>query len=119
MERLTEKGAEYSPAQTLCRAQEKDAALCAHIQRQSWRTAFRGILPEDTLDQLTALAKNEAMYSQVLAAGLIEGWLLFLDDASHAMAFWGPSRDEETQGWAELICIHSLPDNWGLSLIHI
>lgn len=58
MERLTEKGAEYSPAQTLCRAQEKDAALCAHIQRQSWRTAFRGILPEDTLDQLTALAKT-------------------------------------------------------------
>lgn len=113
MERLTEKGAEYSPAQTLCRAQEKDAALCAHIQRQSWRTAFRGILPEDTLDQLTALAKNEAMYSQVLTAGLIEGWLLFLDDAPHAMAFWGPSRDEETQGWAELICIHSLPDNWG------
>ena len=44
MERLTEKGAEYSPAQTLCRAQEKDAALCAHIQRQSWRTAFRGDL---------------------------------------------------------------------------
>ena len=61
-----------------------------------------GILPEDTLDQLTALAKNEAMYSQVLTAGLIEGWLLFLDDAPHAMAFWGPSRDEETQGWAEL-----------------
>lgn len=86
MERLTEKGAEYSPAQTLCRAQEKDAALCAHIQRQSWRIAFRGILPEDTLDQLTALAKNEAMYSQVLAAGLIEGWLLFLDNAPHAMA---------------------------------
>lgn len=58
MERLTEKGAEYSPAQTLCRAQEKDAALCAHIQRQSWRIAFRGILPEDTLDQLTALGKK-------------------------------------------------------------
>lgn len=68
---MKEKGAEYSPAQTLCRAQEKDAALCAHIQRQSWRTAF------------------------------------------HAMAFWGPSRDEGTQGWAELICIHGLPDNWG------
>lgn len=98
---------------TLRRAERADAALCAQIQRQSWREAFRDILPEEELDQLTALAKNEAMYARVLADSPIEGWLLDLDGAPHAMAFWGPSRDEETRGWAELICIHSLPGNWG------
>lgn len=102
-----------APSLTLRRAVPADAALCARIQRRSWQAAFRGILPEVELDQLTALDRNEAMYRRVLEDSPMEGWLLKLEGEPWAMAFWGPSRDEDTPGWAELVCIHSLPEDWG------
>ena len=40
------------------------------------------------------------------------GYLLSVDGNPHCIAYWDAARDVEFTGKAELICIHSLPDNW-------
>ena len=43
---------------------------------------------------------------------LKEEFILSFDEKPHCIAYWGDARDEENRGKAELICIHSLPENW-------
>ena len=38
--------------------------------------------------------------------------ILFVDDKPHCISYWDEARDEEFKGKAEIVCIHSLPDNW-------
>lgn len=52
-------------------------------------------------------------YAALLESGASHGYLLFVGDAPHGIAFWDNTREENMPGYAELICIHSLPDNWG------
>lgn len=40
------------------------------------------------------------------------GYLLTVEDKPHCIAYWDEARDLELAGKAELICIHSLPNNW-------
>ena len=40
------------------------------------------------------------------------GYLLSVDGTPHCIAYWDTARDAELTGKAELICIHSLPENW-------
>ena len=37
--------------------------------------------------------------------------MLSVDGRPHCIAWWDASRDDDMEGAAELICIHSLPDN--------
>ena len=39
--------------------------------------------------------------------------MLTIDGHPHCMAYWDKTRYEEMKGYSEIICIHSLPDNWG------
>lgn len=46
--------------------------------------------------------------------GLSHGniYILFVGNKPHCIAYWDAARDSEFLGKAELICIHSLPNNW-------
>lgn len=99
---------------TLRSARPGDERLCAQVQTASWRAAFRDILPAEVLEGLTEPSRAEAMYHRVLAQDAFHGMLLLLNDTPHGIAFWSrcraPAPGQEDA--AELVCIHSLPDNW-------
>ena len=40
------------------------------------------------------------------------GYILELDGKPHCIAWWDATREKDMPGTAELICIHSLRDNW-------
>lgn len=84
----------------------------ARIQTESWRAAFAEILDAETLSRCTDLGRATEMYRRLLEEKRGNGYLLTLDGAPHAIAWWDAARDEEMAGKAELICIHSLPDHW-------
>lgn len=52
------------------------------------------------------------MYANVLRYNYAKGIILFVDEKPHGIAFWGKCRDVNDSDGAELICIHSLCDNW-------
>lgn len=94
------------------RVKQGDAPALAQIQTSSWKTAFRGILSDDDLERLTNIAKATAMYQHLLNEGIGNGYIGEVDGKAHCIAYWDRTRDADMPDYAEIICIHSLPDNW-------
>ena len=55
---------------------------------------------------------SRLMYQRLLDDNKGNGYILTVDNKSHCIAYWDKARDSELAGKAELICIHSLPNNW-------
>ena len=94
------------------KVQQGDATALAYIQTESWKAAFAGILDAETLVKCTNIDRATAMYQRLLDENKGNGYLLSVDGNPHCIAFWDAARDVDFTGKAELICIHSLPDNW-------
>lgn len=89
-----------------------DAAALAYIQTESWKAAFREILSPEILAQCTNLDKATQMYERLLIQNKGNGYLLKVDGNPHCIAWWDSTRESSMPGYAELICIHSLPNQW-------
>ena len=94
------------------KVQQGDANALAYIQTESWKAAFAGILDAEMLAKCTDIDRATAMYQRLLDENKGNGYLLTVNEKPHCIAYWDAARDPEFAGKAELICIHSLPDNW-------
>lgn len=94
------------------RAKPGDEQTLAYIQTESWKSAFRGILSEEELIRCTHVDRVTAMYKRELDNGIGYGYILRVNGAPHCIAWWNATREQDMPGYAELICIHSLPGNW-------
>ena len=78
------------------------------IYASSWKASYRNIIPQDYLDNLkgsrwaTRIAK-----SQYTAFVVMEG------EKYIGTSSISPARDEELQGWGEIISIYVLPEYFG------
>lgn len=95
------------------KARNGDEKTLAHIQTESWKAAFADIIPADDLKKYTDISKAETMYENVLKSGYAEMSILEIDGKPHCIAAWSKAKNPEFSDSAELICIHSLYDNWG------
>lgn len=93
------------------RAKTGDEKILAYIQTESWKSAFRGILSDDDLEKLTDMTRVTEMYERTLRDYPEHGYILSIGQKPHCIAYWGASRENDMADFAELICIHSLPDN--------
>lgn len=103
---------EGTVAYTIERVKPGDEAALAYIQTESWKAGFKDILSPDTLQRCTRLDKATAMYRRLLEQHIGHGYLLHADGRPHCIAWWDATREQDMPGYAELICIHSLPDRW-------
>ena len=94
------------------KVKQGDADTLAYIQTQSWKAAFKGIIDDEMLDKCTNIDKARLMYQRFLDENKGNGYLLTVDNKPHCIAYWDKARDPKLAGKAELICIHSLPNNW-------
>lgn len=94
------------------KVKQGDADTLAYIQTESWKTAFKGIIDAEVLETCTNIDKARAMYQRLLDDNKGNGYILTVDNKPHCIAYWDKARDLELAGKAELICIHSLPNNW-------
>ncbi|MGG7057881.1 GNAT family N-acetyltransferase [Clostridium nigeriense] len=90
-----------------------DANVLAYIQTESWKSSFNKILSKEDLDKYTNLDKAIELYNMLLSKNIGNGFIMAIDDNPHCIAYWDKARDEEMEGYSEIICIHSLCDNWG------
>ncbi|MCD7737740.1 MAG: GNAT family N-acetyltransferase [Lachnospiraceae bacterium] len=94
------------------KVRKDDAAILAYIQTTSWKSAFKNLIGDDDLESMTNLDRVTAMYSRILNENKWNGYIGELDGKPHCMAWWDKARDDDLSQCAEIICIHSLPDNW-------
>lgn len=94
------------------RVEAGDETSLAFIQTESWKAAFDGIIPAERLAESTKMEHAVDMYQRLLAAHKGNGYILELDGKPHCIAWWDATREKDMPGTAELICIHSLRDNW-------
>lgn len=90
-----------------------DEATLAYIQTESWKAAFQNILSAETLTKCTDIQRATEMYQGLLEEHIGNGYILEVNGKAHCIAYWDKTRDEDMEGYAEIICIHSLQDNWG------
>ena len=90
-----------------------DEAVLAFIQTESWKAAFKHILSDELLAKYTDIGRATEMYKGLLQENKGNGYILSIDGKPHCIAWWDASREKDMPGFAELICIHSLQENWG------
>ena len=95
------------------KAKSGDESTLAYIQTESWKAAFKDILAEEELIRCTSLDRATQMYRRLLEEKKGNGYILEINGKGHCIAWWDASREEDMPDFAELICIHSLQDNWG------
>ena len=95
------------------KARNGDEKTLAYIQTESWKSAFADIISADDLKKYTDIVKAESMYEKVLESRYAKVSILEIDGKPHCIAAWSKARNPEFSDSAELICIHSLCDNWG------
>ena len=89
-----------------------DERSLAFIQTQSWKAAFKNILSQETLNKCTDYNTAITMYTKLLDKKSGNGYILEVEHKPHCIAWWDKTREKNMTGYAELICIHSLQDNW-------
>lgn len=94
------------------KVKQGDEAVLAYIQTESWKAAFKTILPEDVLTRCTNYDKAKQMYQRLLEEKKGNGYLLEINGKGHCIAWWDAAREENMPDYAEIICIHSLQENW-------
>lgn len=97
---------------TIERVKSGDEATLAFIQTESWKAGFKDILSKDILTRYTQIDKATEMYQYLLEHNIGNGYLLKVEGNPHCIAWWSATRDEDMPNYAELICIHSLPNQW-------
>lgn len=95
------------------KAELGDEKILAYIQTESWKAAFADILSPEELERCTNLQKAEQMYHSVLRREGCNMAIAFAENQPHCIAAWGKNRCDLGDTVGELICIHSLQNNWG------
>lgn len=95
------------------KAEIGDEKILAYIQTQAWKSAFADIISAEDMEKYTDAAKAEEMYIRVLNSDYAEIYILEIDEKPHCVASWSKARNAQFSDCAEIICIHSLCDNWG------
>ena len=88
-----------------------DAARLGRVHVETWRAAYRGLLPDDYLDALSDI-RQAAFWSRVLDdADRAAGAHVAEDEDEGVVGFCdcGPERGG-APGWGEIMAIYILPD---------
>ena len=98
----------------LRRATPEDAAALAAVEVRSWRAAFRGLMPDAFLDELSEVEKTTSWRQNLLKHGLFgrKRVCVALSDAGiSGFVRVGPLTDEGEVGLIYLLYV--LPEQWG------
>lgn len=95
----------------------QDAKIISHIHASSWKSAYRGIIPQRYLDELPDDFWINAFQGWIKANALT---VLLIYDSELAVGCiaYGKSRDEKLSEWGEIVSIYLLPEYWGKGYGH-
>ncbi len=95
-------------------ARPDDADAVARIHVRTWRSAYRGLLPDEYLDSLRA-EERARRYTFGSVDPRQPATIVAVDDDGAILGFatTAPARDADRAGAGELAALHVDPDAWG------
>ena len=85
-----------------------DLFAVSQVYRESWRAAYRGMLPQEYLDSIPA-----GKWVPYLEQAGRESLIMLDGDKIIGTTSYCASRVPELAGWGEIISIYLLPEYWG------
>lgn len=93
-----------------------DAKTLGEIHSSSWKAAYKGIIPEKVLDNITA-KKREKYFKKALSEALEEDAIIFEGNKPAGFICIGKCRDKDKDVFYGEICgLYLLPNYWHKSL---
>ncbi|MBN7772204.1 GNAT family N-acetyltransferase [Clostridium aminobutyricum] len=89
----------------------EDAVIMSKIHADSWRAAYKGILPQKQLDELSD-EHWVTFFQEWLERGCIESYIVFIEDVAVGCVTCG-SIAPECADRNEIISLYILPDYFG------
>ncbi len=98
---------------TVRRATPRDAADVAGVHVRSWQVAYRGLLPDQRLDEMRA-EDRVARYDFGATDPALPSTLVAVDDGViRGFVTTGPCRDADVTGIGEILALYVDPPAWG------
>ncbi|MCX2955285.1 GNAT family N-acetyltransferase [Lentzea sp. NEAU-D7] len=92
-------------------AEASDAPAVASVHVQTWRAAYRGLVPDSELESLS-VAQRTAMWERAIPRGGV--WVGLADDTVAGFCAVGPSSEPDAT--FQLYALYVLPSAWGTPL---
>jgi GNAT superfamily N-acetyltransferase len=93
-------------------ANPDDANVLAFIHVNSWKEAYKGIVPDGFLSRMS-VESRQSYFSKALAEGSEKDALAFVDDKPAGIITVGKCRDEDNDNtFGEIWGIYLLPEFW-------
>jgi len=93
-------------------ATTEDAKALGYIHSQSWKVAYKGIIPDNVLDNITE-EKREKYFLKALSENREEDALIFKNNVPVGLTCIGRCRDEDKDSsYGEIWGIYILPTYW-------
>jgi Acetyltransferases len=83
----------------------EEAEDVSHIYAKSWKSAYKGIVPQTYLDSIP-----ELRWAPIILKSTADSYVLLEDGKLIGTSSIGPSRDETMGGWGEIVSIYLLPE---------
>ncbi|WP_102398756.1 GNAT family N-acetyltransferase [Haloimpatiens massiliensis] len=93
-----------------------DAKILGQIHSESWKVAYKGVVPDEVLNNITA-EKRQKYFEKALTEGWEEDAIIFKDDKAVGLICIGKCRDEDKEEfWGEIWGIYLLPEYWNMGI---
>ena len=96
-------------------AEEKDAAGIAKVHIDTWRSCYKGIVPESYLSSLNYAEKTKG-WAEGLKEGSRPGYVAEIDNQIVGWITFGQSRDIQASDISEIYGVYVLPEYWGANV---
>jgi GNAT superfamily N-acetyltransferase len=96
-------------------AKLQDAPAISRVHIESWKTTYRGIVPDKVLDDLDCNRNTIRWYDTISAAGEMKCLFVAETDINNVVGFaiGGPNRTDNTAYNGELYAIYMLKEHQG------
>ncbi|AKN29918.1 GCN5 family acetyltransferase [Clostridium carboxidivorans P7] len=94
---------------TLKKATLNDANVISNIYALSWKSAYKGIVPQKYLDELK-LDFWVSSFENRIKNNLITAQIIYENALPVGCVAYGKARDDKFTDWGEIISIYLLPD---------
>lgn len=92
-------------------AEVSDAPAVASVHVRTWQSAYRGLVPDSVLDELS-VQERESMWERAIPRGGV--WVGLVDDTVAGFCAVGPSSEPDAA--FQLYALYVLPSAWGTPL---
>ena len=95
-------------------ANRKDAEDIAKVHVKAWQVGYKGLMPKEYLESLSAESKIKQWVESLTKNSLGTNLIIEVNDSLVGFSVFGPARDKDlsNKNCGELVALNILPEYW-------